>query len=50
MANNPYDRDWDSIGENIQKIVDQAVNSQDYQRLNQMISQVVGRAADVGSE
>lgn len=50
MADRNTGNGWDTIGENIQKIVDQAVNSQDYQKLNQMISQAVGRAVDTGSE
>lgn len=45
-----YNMDWDDLGRNIQDIVDRAVNSRDYQRLNQTIRQAVGRAVDMGSE
>ncbi len=45
-----YNMDWDDLGRNIQDIVDRAVNSRDYQRLNQTIRQTVGRAVDLGSE
>lgn len=45
-----YDQDWDDLGRSIQDAVDRAVNSQDYQKLNQTIRQVVGRAVDMGSE
>lgn len=45
-----YNQDWDDLGRSIQDIVDQAVNSHDYQKLNQTIRQVVGRAVDLGSE
>ena len=48
MANNH--RDWDDIGRSIQDIVDRAVSAQDYQKLDQTIRQVVGRAVDIGSE
>ena len=43
-------QDWDDLGRSIQDIVDKAVNSRDYQKLNQTISQVVGKAVDIGSE
>lgn len=45
-----YNQDWDDLGRNIQDIIDRAVNSQDYQKLNQAITQVVERAIDKGSE
>ena len=45
-----YNQNWDDLGRNIQDIVDRAVNSHDYQKLNQTIRQVVDRAVDVGSE
>ena len=45
-----YNQDWDDLGRNIQDIVDRAVNSHDYQKLNQTICQAVGRAVDLGSE
>lgn len=45
-----YNSDWEELGRNIQDIVDKAVNSQDYQKLNQTIRQTVNRAVDVGSD
>lgn len=45
-----YQKDWEDLGRNIQDIVDRAINSQDYQRLNQTIRQTVEKALDVGSE
>lgn len=48
MAN--MNQDWDDLGRNIQDIVDRAVNSHDYQKLNQTIRQAVGRAVDLGGE
>lgn len=45
-----YNSDWDDLGRSIQDIVDQAVNSRDYQKLNQTIRQTVSRAVDMGSE
>ena len=43
-------QDWDTLGRDIQRIVDQAVRSQDYQQLNQAIHQVIDRAVDAGSD
>ena len=48
MANN--NQDWEALGRNIQEIIDQAVNSQDYRKLNQTITRTVNRAVDVGGE
>ena len=48
MANN--NQDWEALGRNIQQIIDQAVNSQDYRKLNQTITRTVNRAVDVGGE
>ena len=45
-----YTKEWDDLGRNIQDVVDRAINSSDYQKLNQTIRQVVDRAADLGSE
>ena len=45
-----YNYNWDDLGRNIQDIVDRAVSSHDYQRLNQTIRQVVDRAVDKGGE
>ena len=41
---------WEDIGKNVQDVVDRAVSSQDYQKLNQTIRQVVDRAMDLGEE
>ncbi|MDO5545385.1 MAG: 5-bromo-4-chloroindolyl phosphate hydrolysis family protein [Eubacteriales bacterium] len=48
MANN--NQDWEALGRNIQEIIDQAVNSQDYRKLNQTITKTVNHAIDVGGE
>lgn len=45
-----FDQKLDELGRSIQDIVDRAVNSRDYQTLNQTIRQTVGRAVDMGSE
>ena len=44
MANN--NQDWEALGRNIQDIIDQAVNSQDYRKLNQTITHTVNCAID----
>ena len=41
---------WDSLGRDIQNVVDQAVNSRDYQQLNQTVRQVVEQVIDTGGE
>ena len=41
---------WEDIGRNVKEIVDRAVGTQDYQKLNQTIWQVVDRAVDLGGE
>lgn len=43
-----YNQNWEEIGRNIQSLVDEAVNSQDYQKLNQTIRQTVSKAVDLG--
>ena len=43
-------QDWEELGRNIQDIVDRAVKSQDYQKLNQTITQTVNKAVDLGTE
>lgn len=43
-------QNWDSLGRDIEKVVNQAVNSRDYQQLNQTVCQVVGQVVDTGSE
>ena len=48
MAKNTIN--WEDVGRNVQDIVDRAVSSQDYQKLNQTIRQAVDRAVDVGEE
>jgi len=45
-----YNLELDELGRNIQDIVDRAVSSHDYQKLNQTIRQVVDRAVDIGGE
>lgn len=48
MANN--NQNWEALGRNIQEIIDQAINSQDYRTLNQNITRTVNHAIDVGGE
>ena len=48
MAKNTIN--WEDIGRNVQDIVDRAVSSQDYQKLNQTIRHAVDRAMDMGEE
>lgn len=45
-----YNQNWDDLGRSVQDIVDRAINSHDYQKLDQTIRQVVERAVDLGSE
>lgn len=42
-------QDWDDLGKNIQEIIDKAVNSKDFQKLNQAVSQIVERANNASS-
>lgn len=48
MSNNAWD--LEDLGDTIEAIIDQAVSSQNYQRLNQTIRQAVNAAVDSGSE
>ena len=43
-------QDLENLGRTIQDIVDQAVNSKDYQKLNQTINQTINKAVDMGGE
>lgn len=43
-----YNQNWEEIGRNIQSLVDEAISSQDYQKLNQTIRQTVSKAVDLG--
>jgi hypothetical protein len=45
-----WNRDLEDLGRNVQEIVDRAINSSDYQKLNETIRQTVGKAVDLGSE
>jgi hypothetical protein len=45
-----WNRDLEDLGRNVQEIVDHAINSSDYQKLNETIRQTVGKAVDLGSE
>lgn len=40
--------DWDDLGRNIEDIVDRAIHSQNYQKLDQTIRQTVEKAVDMG--
>lgn len=44
------DLDLEDLGRNIQDIVDRAVNSRDYRKLDQTIRQAVDKAAEAGSD
>lgn len=44
------DFNWDELGRSIEDVVDRAVNSRDFDKLNQTIRQVVETAVDVGGE
>ena len=41
-----FERELENLGRNIQDIVDRAVNSQDYQKLNQTVTQAVDKAGE----
>lgn len=43
-------QDWDALGRHIQDIIDYAVNARDFRKLNQTITQTVGKAVDLGAE
>ena len=45
-----YNQDWDDLGRNIQDIIDRAVSAQDFQKLNQTITQAVDKAVNLGGE
>lgn len=47
MAQNPWN--WDDFGKNIQNTVDNAVNSQNYQKLNETVRKAVNQAVDAGN-
>ena len=42
--------DFDALGDAIEAIIDQAISSQNFQKMNQTIRQVVSSAVDTGSE
>lgn len=44
------DQDWDDWGRDIQELIDRAVHSHNFQKLNQTVCQVVGKVVDLGSE
>lgn len=45
-----FEREMDNLGRDIQEIVDRAINSKDFQKLNQNISKTVTDAVHFGSE
>lgn len=45
-----YDQGWDELGRGIQDAVDWAINSRNYQQLNQTVRQTLDRAMDAGGE
>ena len=48
MAHN--NQNWDGLGRDVQNAVDQAVNSRDFQQLNQTVRHVVEQVVDTGGE
>ena len=50
MANHVQQPDWDDLGRSIQEAVDKAIGSRNFEKLNQTISDLAGRAADAGAE
>ena len=48
MAHN--NQNWDGLGRDIQNVVDQAVNSRDFQQLNETVRHVVEQVVDNGAE
>ena len=42
--------DFDALGDAIEAIIDQAISSQNFQKMNQTIRQVVSSAVDTGSD
>lgn len=50
MANQNWNGQWDSLGRSIEKLVDDAVNSSNYQQLNEAICELMTKAVDNGSE
>ena len=50
MANNVQHPDWDDLGRSIQEAVDKAVGSRDFGKLNQTISDIAGKAVDMGAQ
>ena len=45
-----FDQNWEDWGRSVQQAIDQAVSTQDFQKLNQTIRKTVSRATDLGSE
>lgn len=43
-------QDWDELGRRVQRLVNQAISSQDYHSLSQAIRQTIDQAADIGGE
>lgn len=50
MARQNYNSDWDNLGKAIENMVNQAVNSRDYQELNEKLCRTLSDAVDSGSE
>ena len=48
MANNTFN--WEDIGRTAQDIIDHAISSHDYRKLNQTVRQAIDRALDIGEE
>lgn len=50
MADYYHATDWEDLGDKLTDMIDRAVKSKDYQRLNQTITQAVNKAVDTGTE
>ena len=50
MSYHDQNLEWENLGETISDIVDRAVNSQNYQKLNQTVRQAVNQAVNAGSD
>ena len=48
--NSMINNDWERFGEEIRRTIQDAVDNQDFRRLNQTVSDTVGRAMDAVSD
>lgn len=50
MSRRPQMEDWEELGDAISDIIDSAVNSQNYQKLNKTVTDAVSHAVDLGTD